>query len=89
MKPRELDTEELVEQAGNGDDGARQALLTRHLAPDAYLREYPAQAEGLERLVPTVQGMAELGRASAAGAVASAESRADELAGLLRVAPCY
>jgi serine/threonine protein kinase/Flp pilus assembly protein TadD len=50
---------------------------------DAYLREYPAQAEGLERLVPTVQVMAELGRASAAGAAATAESRADELAGVL------
>jgi RNA polymerase sigma-70 factor (ECF subfamily) len=30
MKPRELDTEELVEQARDGDDAARQALLTRH-----------------------------------------------------------
>jgi RNA polymerase sigma-70 factor (ECF subfamily) len=30
MKPRELDTEELVERARDGDDNARQALLTRH-----------------------------------------------------------
>src|SRR5215468_11299914 len=30
MKPSELDTEELVEQARDGDGGARQKLLTRH-----------------------------------------------------------